>query len=434
MHFFALDVAERLRPHQTEMWRWAEVVGEDGIESYLGFIVLRPLQHAPLGRTNLRPPPQKPGVPRTVLVSPHEANLLGQRMKIECMPFIQQDAKVGACAQAAMWMAGRYNHCLRREGWHSVADITRFATDPIDASLSTGLPAGADGLRLDHIARAFRRMGYQPQTFAVKSDAVRPIEIVARYVDSGIPPVLGLDLGEPVGHAVTVVGMEFHPHMPASARSVGDCVRSFLVHDDQRGCYLRLYARASDADPNDPDALNTVTDGTRRCLTVEDNFSSMIIALPSKVFLPGEKAETAAAGLFRSAIAQNGGAGSKLKALSDAAAWVNEGLMVRTYLTTGESYKRSIARAKGMPPTWRKEILLTALPRYVWVSEMRPKTAGIEPLTAPMVGHVVIDATSASPEYAGLITAIPGLMFPYGKGTPQRDLAGESYSFPKPEW
>ncbi len=187
IHFFRGNITDSLDAVRNKPSQWHSVLDQD---AYLGFAVIRPLTNSPLGRTNIIPPPDE-GRRQIMLQSHHEANLLGSRLTVECMPFIQQDTRVGVCAQAAMWMTGRYLHCRRKEGWYSVADITRFATDPLDANLITGLPAGANGLTLDHIARAYKAMGYQPLAFMARRtdsdegryiwpDGVSPRRIIAR--------------------------------------------------------------------------------------------------------------------------------------------------------------------------------------------------------------------------------------------------------------
>ena len=69
------------------------------------------------------------------------------RLNVRAAPFIQQDRRIGACAQAAIWMADRPAH--ERHGafrWRSVAQITALATEPADADLRKALPHGSDGL------------------------------------------------------------------------------------------------------------------------------------------------------------------------------------------------------------------------------------------------------------------------------------------------
>ena len=54
------------------------------------------------------------------------------------------------------------------------------------------------------------------------------------YVESGIPVILGLKLGETSGHAVTVIGRVFAKQDRPTNRAI-DYVPAYIVHDDQGG-------------------------------------------------------------------------------------------------------------------------------------------------------------------------------------------------------
>ena len=56
-----------------------------------------------------------------------DAHLLGARLQVTGTSFLQQDARVGACAQVAIWAGMRHMHARHNYNWVSVADITQFA-------------------------------------------------------------------------------------------------------------------------------------------------------------------------------------------------------------------------------------------------------------------------------------------------------------------
>ena len=56
-----------------------------------------------------------------------DAHLLGVDLNVTGTPFLQQDARVGACAQVAIWAGMRHMQARHDYNWVSVADITRFA-------------------------------------------------------------------------------------------------------------------------------------------------------------------------------------------------------------------------------------------------------------------------------------------------------------------
>ena len=87
------------------------------------------------------------------------------------------------------------------------------------------------------MVRAIAEAGYQPLCLPSLdiSHAILP------YVESGIPVILGLNIGGTVGHAVTVVGRVFARQRNPTNRAF-DYVPAYIVHDDQSGPYMLLPA------------------------------------------------------------------------------------------------------------------------------------------------------------------------------------------------
>jgi hypothetical protein len=76
-------------------------------ENYLGFIIVRPLERAKIGRTVLRTPLNEGETSFSLCKSYFPVNLVGHELRILGLPFLQQEAKVSVCATAALWMATR---------------------------------------------------------------------------------------------------------------------------------------------------------------------------------------------------------------------------------------------------------------------------------------------------------------------------------------
>ena len=127
-HFFSDDVSPQLgQARSTEALRQLRDLAATG---YCGFCVIRPLPTAPIGRTVLRADVRgRQGMEATVTCrAPFEANLLGVNLQVTGAAYLQQDARVGACAQVAIWAGMRHMHARYAYDWVSVADITRLAT------------------------------------------------------------------------------------------------------------------------------------------------------------------------------------------------------------------------------------------------------------------------------------------------------------------
>ena len=233
-HFFSDDISTLLsEPRSTDQLRQLREVA---CTSYCGFCVIRPLPTGPIGRTVLRAEVRgRANMESTVTCrAQFEANLLGVDFQVTGTAYLQQDARVGACAQVSIWAGMRHMHARYGYNWVSVADITRLAT-PTAPDEATSLPAGSDFLTSERMLRAISEAGYQPLCFGRPNIA----GAILPYVESGIPVILGLNIGTEVGHAVTVIGRVFATQAQPTDTAI-DYVPAFIVHDDQSGPYMLL--------------------------------------------------------------------------------------------------------------------------------------------------------------------------------------------------
>lgn len=170
--------------------------------SYLGFIVVRPLPSVPIGRTVVSVRPSADGVYSTVEYTVH---FLGFELRVTGLAFQQQDRAVGACATTACWTA--LQRLCRHEGRRTATpfEITESA---VRHFLPAGRPFPSPGLTVEQISAALRSLDFPPLLF---EPGGRPDLFLLRlgiYLASRIPVILALDLGDRVGHAVTVVGVD----------------------------------------------------------------------------------------------------------------------------------------------------------------------------------------------------------------------------------
>jgi hypothetical protein len=438
VHVFTEDVSALLQlPFEDQQAAFEQA------RAYLGFLVIRPIAQGPIGRTALPFPRFGGGLTvRPAARADFEAHLLGVKLRTErCAPFIQQDTRVGACAQAAIWMASRTVFARhKRTAWHSVAEITRLATTPTDAQLSQALPAGSAGLNPAHIIRALSGMGHQPlfdifgpeaeerapgaQTPREDGEPQPPPAPTAspsalRYLDSGLPVILGL--GD-VLHAVTAVG---YVETAGPACRTGDTydtfVHALIVHDDQRGPYRLLPLEAADAEVLPAGRLMRNAEGG--LLTVAESVSHMFVPLPTRVFLSADDADIVARDYLSRAAdllwpllmpqleAELGGrAASEVQTFMEL---IRTGRLIRrTYLTSAGRYRHHLARS-GIAPDTLQEILVRTLPHFVWVTElMRPTEVQVEGGgSREILGHMVVNATSSTdPDLDLLLVHAPHLL------------------------
>ncbi|MCC0000320.1 MAG: hypothetical protein H6870_15320 [Methylobacteriaceae bacterium] len=423
IHLFAKSVEPALRLPMAEQQTALEEAG------YLGFVVVRPIAQGPIGRTILKFPSLGPDLlVRSTVRATFNVHLLGSRLELTgAAPFIQQDERLGSCAQASIWMAARQVHERHgRTPWHSIADITALATTPTDADLSQHLPAGSGGLNPIHIIRALRAMGHQPlfDFFLTESESGSEdaVEVrreagrsIVRYLDSGLPVIVALaDVGEKVGHAITAVGyVEARGAACRASHGYDAFVRAIVVHDDQRGPYRLMPLTHDDVGSLPKDRLLIYSD---KPLTVEDAASHIFVPLPSRVFLRADRADTVVRDFLESYVEQVGGAmllridgvvPDAALAVKDFYALVTSGRLIRrTYLTTAGRYRHHLARA-DLAEEIKTELLVRRLPHFVWVTEL------ISPDCPPpegddarnIIGHMVVNATSSADSDFDLLMA-----------------------------
>jgi hypothetical protein len=210
---------------------------------YRGFISVRPIASAPVGRSVLTRIADSPEDSRHIwATSEHEVHVANLNLKVDGLAFQQQDVAVGACATAALWSA--LSRVARFEGMRAPtpAEVSEAASRHF-LPYGRSLPA-ASGLAVEQLSEAIRACGFAPEV--VTADTAPEIFALAlhTYLLSGIPVVLSL-YGNGGGHAVTAVGFQksgtSHPTLEASVPSRSARLKKLYVHDDRIGPYARAF-------------------------------------------------------------------------------------------------------------------------------------------------------------------------------------------------
>jgi hypothetical protein len=419
-HFFKKDICQLFSlKDPIAITRGLQSVGDSG--EYSGFIVARPVQHAPLGIVVIDLPPNPAGLVSHLLVrADYEAHLLGAKLTIRGVPLTQQDQRVGACAQASIWMAGRHFHMRHRGPWFTTVDITQAATKVAYAALSMSLPAGSEFLVGDNMVQALRAMGRETFTYQARVDGnpptanwgnLRPHDIINRYVDSGIPVILSLFFPEQsVGHAVVATGHTLKELPPGGSLpnepTRAEFCECFLVNDDSMGANLRV-------------PVNVGSPAGETPYTIAQNLQAILIPLPSKVFVPAEYAEKLSWELLKyyrsewhsyvsyhnANLGASRDAGNKFVDQIDK----NE-VIARTYLTYGWKYKHRMMQ-NSIGDDFKNILLYQDLPKFVWVTEFGT-IASLNVLDYKerrIFAHAVVDATASVHWEARCMFHAPGL-------------------------
>ena len=236
-----------------------ESVLEEIDRSYLGFIVVKPLPDAVVGRTVLKPYESDDHHRYFTAIKEYTVNLFGLELTIKGLAFQEQDTVLAACATTALWSALQKTSSMFHTYTPTPSDITKKATKYIQ----TTRPVPSHGLNVEQICYAISEVGLTPEVQQINENT--PINsLIYSYVTAGLPVILGYEviLGGVVSyHAVTICGYRLEDTQQISIevsdnnlhlKSIGQRISEFYVHDDTLGPYSRLKTIADDPANNQP--------------------------------------------------------------------------------------------------------------------------------------------------------------------------------------
>jgi hypothetical protein len=217
-------------------------------DAYLGFMTVRPIPSAPIGRTILRPYEDKPTRSYIPSEGGHTVHLMGIALNARGLPFQQQEQAVGACATTALWSA--MSRVVRADGGRAPTpySVTQAATRHY--LQDRALPA-VSGLELAQLTAAVHEFGYSPYVLKPAAEYATFILSLKCYLRSGIPAVLVLEDARGGYHAVTASGYRMgDEEEPATdirvafpdegGELLSKGISRLYVHDDHFGPYVRM--------------------------------------------------------------------------------------------------------------------------------------------------------------------------------------------------
>jgi hypothetical protein len=395
LHFFAARVEDE-QLHQLP---------REVLDAYLGYVVMRPAVHGPVGRTMVVPPIGHEDHVQTLVTE--DVHLFGNALSITATPFMQQDTEFLACAQVSAWMV-HYAAVLR--GIIPRQLTAQFvALTPTTLSEERALPG--HGMNLNQLQAVFHAVGVPALHYGLtKLPAVRgvhePIQKTKLFDRTPRPePGLWDDRIQSAvcrylnSRHVVLAAMKEHAFVVVGYyRDKDDNIR-FLGHDDQRGPYI---------------ALEYTTP-----------WKSVMIPLPEKIYMSGEDAEDGTITVLEVNNNDEEEPPPPLLAEIEAAVLNRSSYATRVYLQSSNEYKRLVA-ARGLPDQVVRELRLARMSRFVWVGEIqkREETKGAPREVAV---EVIFDATSQAKQPKVLATLLPmetHILPPDG---------GDTFTVPHPE-
>lgn len=338
--------------------------------SYLGFIVLKPLPETIIGRTCLRVYSSDGGRRHYLGIKKNPVCLFGFNLFVNSLPFQEQDTVVAACATSALWSVFHETGELFHHPIPSPSAITKqaFQNAPID---TRSIPNGEHGLNPLGMAAAIRSVGLEPLKLAADNEFIFRASIYA-FLRCNIPVVLGVSLvdycdpSNPVvrgRHAVAVTGYSIPGASSLVASGFGMaikslCIDKIYVHDDQIGPFSRM----------ELDSQQAIYQGERYfSLTTtwrsQDGSSGKVKAFPEilvvplyhKIRIPFMKVFVLMnrLGTFLEQIRSNSGV------YASQFEW-------DLYLTTVKELKTNCLVGRKLKGDALESILLSPLPKYLW--------------------------------------------------------------------
>jgi hypothetical protein len=351
---------------------------------YIGYSVIRPIPHGPVGRTVLAVPRALKDAVLTTIED--QVSLFGNLLSVTGVPFYQQDLEFVRCAHAASWIVHYTAWRRALVGRRGTADM--FALSPKHLSHIRALPSG--GMTLLQMQAVFEALR-EPAIFysvnnlpdATKGSPPEPkldeegeplpggfwdkriFSVICRYLNSGFPVIVaGKD------HALALVGWTRGPSGPR-----------FIACDDQVGPYEVI----------DSPFTHYIAP-----------WEAIMAPAPPKVFVAGEAAEISAYRHLRTLGAAS--VASPLTVLADRL--TADELRLRCFLLSNREYKQAIAKQQRAAPVLRA-LRRAHLPHYVWVVEAQDRMRG-EAGEPSVVAELVFDSSSHDESPRLNAVTIPG--------------------------
>ncbi|SCX24795.1 hypothetical protein [Mycolicibacterium fluoranthenivorans] len=149
LHFFAKRLATERIYHL-----------DDEADSYLGYIVCRVGETPLVGRAVIKLPPYLADASAVTAAVWERVNFFGQYLRVQGVPFMQQDARFANCAHAAIWSSLYTAYRRGRIGRVLIAEVVA-ASDEFHP-MSPTIPLG---LEVREVRKVFRHFGLSARTF-----------------------------------------------------------------------------------------------------------------------------------------------------------------------------------------------------------------------------------------------------------------------------
>jgi len=344
-------------------------------ESYLGFIIFRPTPPNIIGRSLIAPRAFKDADFECCMVD-IPVTVDSVKMNVEGFPHSSQDTETITCAETTLWA------CMEYFGFRyaEYKPILPSTITKVLGRVAFERQLPSTGLNIRQISSALKEFGFGSKIYFSGPYTPNFQNIFSTYIESGVPVIVGLtDPNNPgTGHAILCVGREklTDAHIDGCPESV-TLDRDIKVYDldgiDKEFVFIDdNYPPYQKANFNNPCGhyLNP------KFHPFGINF--FVVPLYSKIYLEAYEAKR----FVHNVISR-----SQIR-MAD-----NSEVVMRFYLTSSRSFKDWIAVSAGMQDDLRDIILSTAVPKFIWVTELGTKASFKQDKAK---GIILLDATGAN--------------------------------------
>jgi len=337
-------------------------------QSYLGFMVIKPLPQTVVGRTCFKTYGDDGNRRHFPTLHEYRANLFGISLTINSLAYQEQDKVVAACATSALWSLFHGSGKIFHHPIPSPVEITKAATLHIPDSGKVPHDARSihhSGLTPTQMAHSVKFIGMEPYLEGA-SDVFAIKNTVYAYLRARIPVLLGFNLKdesdpaedpEDCGkHAVSIAGFslghaEPKPYGKTGILTVASRIDKVYVHDDQVGPFAKMEFSTSNKL-----ATNWLDKNGKLGNVFADPFLLMV-PLYHKIRIPY--------GIISGKIEEFDAIIEQLRN-AEVGLLLSQRLVWDIYLSNVNDVKSDIIKSATLDSESKRAILLINMPKYLW--------------------------------------------------------------------
>jgi hypothetical protein len=207
-------------------------------DSYIGYVVVRPLPDSIFGESLLRPLNSEEGFFNSLAT--YRINFYGLEFEINSLPFLEQDKYITTCANIGLWIALNKTSQLFHHRLPEISEINNLAGQ------SQSLPGRVygSGLEAIQICNVLKSIGLESEVRTNFTEVSHFKALIHAYNNLGIPILFGYRSGNDSLHLVTIIGFKISGQKSKVKQSqmpiYSDNISALYCFDDQSGPYSRI--------------------------------------------------------------------------------------------------------------------------------------------------------------------------------------------------